>query len=48
MMPCSLNSRERQTLNKKFTVAEGNDHFQEGGTQANSVARIGLRVVYAG
>lgn len=47
-MPCSLNSRERQTLHKKFTVAEGNDHFQEGGTQANSVARVGLRVVYAG
>lgn len=32
MMPCSLNSRETQTLTKKFTVVEGNDHFQEGDT----------------
>lgn len=32
-MPHNLNSRERQTLTKKFTVVEGNDHSQEGDTR---------------
>ena len=42
MMPCSLNSRERQTLNKKFTVVEGNEHFQEGNTsEFSSLSWVG-------